>query len=225
MPGARKPRAKLPAGEPARQPAASHEEAVWTIVRHLRAEREAIRRAWVSEMARRGFGKLLSPAEAEIRVRQGSTTPWSSAWRPGATTAPRPMPRTWPSGTSSAGIGAKQVIGAAAGAAGRVRARPVAAGICQDCGRGERQRLDLYEPVVNRILTIVAMAFLQERERAVGRGREQLGALVEAGKALGAERSLDRRPAADRRGRLPAPRGAVRGAGHAGCVRVRWSSS
>jgi signal transduction histidine kinase len=35
------------------------------------------------------------------------------------------------------------------------------------------------------------MAFLQERERAVGRGREQLGALVEAGKVLTAERSLD----------------------------------
>jgi signal transduction protein with GAF and PtsI domain len=34
-------------------------------------------------------------------------------------------------------------------------------------------------------------AFLQERERAVGRGREQLGALVEAGKVLAAERSLD----------------------------------
>jgi signal transduction histidine kinase len=50
--------------------------------------------------------------------------------------------------------------------------------------------LDLYEPVVNRFLTIVAMAFLQERERAVGRGREQLSALVEAGMVLTAERSL-----------------------------------
>jgi signal transduction histidine kinase len=34
------------------------------------------------------------------------------------------------------------------------------------------------------------MAFLQEREKAVGRGREQLGALVEAGMILTAERSL-----------------------------------
>src|SRR4030065_273823 len=41
--------------------------------------------------------------------------------------------------------------------------------------------LDVYEPVINRVLTIVAMAFLQEREQAVGRGREQLGALGEAG--------------------------------------------
>jgi len=35
------------------------------------------------------------------------------------------------------------------------------------------------------------MAFLQEREQAVGRGREQLGALVEAGMVLTAERSLE----------------------------------
>jgi signal transduction histidine kinase len=57
--------------------------------------------------------------------------------------------------------------------------------------RGEAAAgLDLYEPVVNRILTIVVMAFLQERERAVGRSRAQREALVEAGKALSAERSL-----------------------------------
>ncbi|MEK7204531.1 MAG: GAF domain-containing protein, partial [candidate division NC10 bacterium] len=51
--------------------------------------------------------------------------------------------------------------------------------------------LDVYEPVINRVLTIVAMAFRQEREQAVGRGREQLGALVEAGMVLTAERSLE----------------------------------
>jgi signal transduction histidine kinase len=70
------------------------------------------------------------------------------------------------------------------------------------CGRALHQQygedpkplagaLDQYEPVINRILTIVAVAFVQERERAVGRGREQLAALVEAGMMLAAERSLD----------------------------------
>jgi signal transduction histidine kinase len=87
------------------------------------------------------------------------------------------------------GIGAKQVIGRLL--------------VLRDvCGRALHERCkgnpaaeagvrDVYEPVVNRMLTIVAMAFLQERERAVGRGREQLGALVEAGKILAAERSLE----------------------------------
>jgi signal transduction histidine kinase len=70
------------------------------------------------------------------------------------------------------------------------------------CGRAIHQQhgedpkrlagaLDQYEPVINRVLTIVALAFVQERERAVGRGREQLAALVEAGMMLAAERSLD----------------------------------
>jgi signal transduction histidine kinase len=87
------------------------------------------------------------------------------------------------------GIGAKQVIGRLL--------------VLRDvCGRALHTRyqrrptellraLDVYEPVVNRLLTIVAMAFVQERERAVGKGREQLGALVEAGMVLAAEHSLE----------------------------------
>jgi signal transduction histidine kinase len=87
------------------------------------------------------------------------------------------------------GIGAKQVIGRLlvfrdvcgrllSSATPRARRGPIGA-------------LEVYEPVVNRILTIVVMAFLQERERAVGQGRQQLGALVEAGMTLVAERSLE----------------------------------
>ena len=187
MPGARKPRAKLPAGEPARQPAASHEEAVSTIVRHLRAEREAIQRAWVSEMARRGFGKLLSPAEAESEsakvydalVECLETGRYHSAQAYAQDMAERDVFR---------GIGATQVMGRLL-VLRDVCGRALSRRYLQDCGEAAAG-LDLYEPVVNRILTIVAMAFLQERERAVGRSRAQLEALVEAGKALSAERSL-----------------------------------
>jgi signal transduction histidine kinase len=187
MPGARKPRTKLPAGEPAQQPAASHQEAVSTIVRYLRAEREAIRRAWVSEMARRGFGKLLSPAEAEsesARVYDAlveclETGRYHSAQAYAQDMAERDVFR---------GIGATQVMGRLL-VLRDVCGRALGRRYLQD--RGEAAAgLDLYEPVVNRILTIVAMAFLQERERAVGRSRAQLEALVDAGKALSAERSL-----------------------------------
>jgi signal transduction histidine kinase len=87
------------------------------------------------------------------------------------------------------GIGAKQVIGRLLvfrDMCGRAIARH---------SRGDAaalsRALDLYEPVIDRILTIVAMAFLQEREKAVGRGREQLEALVEAGMNLAAEHSLE----------------------------------
>ena len=51
--------------------------------------------------------------------------------------------------------------------------------------------LELFKPVANRILVIVALAFLQEREGVVRRGVEQLRALVEAGMVLAKELSLE----------------------------------
>ena len=139
-------------------------------------------------MARRGFGKLLTPEEAEAEsalicdalVECLGTGRYHSAQAYAQDMAERDVFR---------GIGAKQVIGRLL----------VLRDVCGRalCGRCRRENgdaadmLDVYEPVVNRMLTIVAMAFLQERERAVGRGREQLGALVEAGKILAAERTLE----------------------------------
>jgi signal transduction histidine kinase len=177
----------MPAGEAARPPAAPREEAVRTIATYLRAERETIRRAWVSEMARRGFGKLVSPAEAEAEsariydalVECLETGRYHSAQAYAQDMAERDVFR---------GIGAKQVIGRLL-----VLRDVCGRALCGRCGGDPAEAsgaLDVYEPVVNRMLTIVSMAFLQERERAVGQGREQLGALLEAGKVLAAERSL-----------------------------------
>ena len=87
------------------------------------------------------------------------------------------------------GIGPKQVVG------GLLALRDVCVRSLLQMYRGRpgalRQALDLYDPTVNRILTIAALAFVQEREKAVGRGREQLSALVEAGMVLAVERSLE----------------------------------
>jgi len=157
-------------------------------VTFLRGERETIRQAWLSEMTRRGLFKGLTPEEAaaesvtvyEALVECLETGRYHSAQAYAQDMAERDVFH---------GIGAKQVIGRLL--------------ILRDvCGRAIQKKhqnrtidlqqvLDLYEPVVNRILTIVAMAFVQERDRAVGRGREQLAALVEAGMILTAERSLE----------------------------------
>ncbi len=51
--------------------------------------------------------------------------------------------------------------------------------------------LELFKRVANRILVIVALAFLQEREGVVRRGVEQFRALVEAGMVLAKELSLE----------------------------------
>jgi signal transduction histidine kinase len=154
----------------------------------LQEQRDGVRRGWMAEMARRGLFKGLSPAEAETEstivfdalMECLHTGRYHSAQAYAQDVAGRDIFR---------GIGAAQVIGRLL--------------VLRDvCGRALQQRyrgdptqlvgaLDVYEPVINRILTIAAMAFVQERERAVGRGREQLGALVEAGMMLAAERSLD----------------------------------
>ncbi len=153
----------------------------------LRKQRDGIRRAWMTEMTRRALFKGLSPEEAEAEsaavydalVECLETGRYHSAQAYAQDMAERDVFR---------GIGAKQVIGRLL----------VLRDVCgwflhakyQRRPRELRRELDLYEPVVNRILTIVVMAFLQEREKAVGRGREQLSALVEAGMILTAERSL-----------------------------------
>jgi len=176
-----------PSGVPRTTFATEQNEKASDLVRLLRDEREAVRQAWMAEMTRRGLLKNLSPEEAEAEsatvydalVECLQTGRYHSAQAYAQDMAERDVFR---------GIGAKQVIGRLL----------VLRDVCgrflhtkyQGRPRELRRALDLYEPVVNRILTIVVMAFLQVREKAVGRGREQLGALVEAGMILTAERSL-----------------------------------
>ena len=157
------------------------------LARLLRAERKTVCRAWMAEMGRRGLFKGLSAEEAEAEsatvydalVACLESGRYHSAQAYAQDMAERDVFR---------GIGAKQVIGRL------LVLRDACGWFLQTTHQGRprelRRALDLYEPVVNRILTIVVMAFLQERERAVGRGREQLAALVEAGMILTAERSL-----------------------------------
>jgi len=164
------------------------EELLRDIVAHLRKERDALRRTLVSEMVTRELLKGLTPHEGEAEattiydalVECLETGRYHSAQAYAHTVAERGVVR---------GIGAKHVIG------GLLALRDIGARALYQ--RYHRRpgalmgALDVYEPVVNRILTIVALAFVQEREKAVGRGREQLAALVEAGMTLAAERSLE----------------------------------
>ena len=180
------PPEREPGGEG--EPPPARDALLRDVVVYLKSGRETIRRAWVLEMARRGLARSLTPDEAEVEaariydalVECLETGRYHSAQAYAQDMAERDVFR---------GIGAKQVIGRL------LILRDVCARLlcdaCRSRVRPETEALDLYEPVVNRMLTIVAMAFLQERERAVGRGREQLGALVEAGMVLAAERSLE----------------------------------
>jgi len=157
------------------------------LVALLRQGREALRRAWVAETTERGLlSGLPEEADAESATVYDALLEclasgrYHSAQAYAHDVAERGVMR---------GIGAKQVIGRLL-----VLRDMCGRAVCRAYG-GEAgalaRALDLYEPVIDRILTIVAMAFLQEREKAVGHGRDQLGALVEAGIILAAERSLE----------------------------------
>ena len=157
------------------------------LTERLRQEERVICRAWMTEMTRRGLFRGLSSQEAESEfaaihdalLKCAETGRYHSAQAYAQDMAEWDVFR---------GIGAKHVIGRL------LVLRDVLGRFLQAHYRRRpeelQQALDLYEPVINRMLTIVAMAFLQERERAVGHGREQLSALVEAGMILTGERSL-----------------------------------
>ncbi|HSB73187.1 MAG TPA: ATP-binding protein [Candidatus Methylomirabilis sp.] len=171
-----------------RSDAAGREGSLRDLLAHFREHRERLRRTWLDEMDSRGLLKGLTPGEVEAEsasiydalVNCLETGRYHSAQAYARAVAERGIIR---------GIGPKQVIG------GLLALRDVCVGSLLQLYRGRpgalRQALDLYDPVVNRILTIAALAFVQEREKAVGRGREQLSALVEAGMVLAVERSLE----------------------------------
>src|SRR5574337_372797 len=133
------------------------------LARLLREERETIRQAWLAEMTKRGLFKGLSPEEAEAEsatvydalVDCLETGRYHSAQAYAEDRAERDVFR---------GIGAKQVIGRL------LVLRDVIGRFLRATNPGGLDEvspaLDLYEPVVNRFLTIVVMAFLQEREKA-----------------------------------------------------------
>ncbi len=178
---------KRPAARKGPAPAESRVDRLRDLVAFLRDQRDSLRRAWVAETTERGLLTGL-PAEANAEsatiydalVECLATGRYHSAQAYAHEVAERGVLR---------GIGAKQVIGrllVLRNMCGRAICRAY-----QRDGGALAQALDLYEPVIDRVLTIVAMAFLLEREKAVGRGREQLGALVEAGMILAGERSLE----------------------------------
>lgn len=153
----------------------------------LRAQGEDLRRAWVAETTARGLlvgaaeeGEAEAATIYDALLECLATGRYHSAQAYAHAAAERGVRR---------GIGAKQVLGrlqVLRNMCGRALCRRYRAD-----GRALAQALDCYEPVMDRILTLVAMAFLQERERAVGRGRDQLEALVEAGLILSGEHSLE----------------------------------
>ncbi len=154
-------------GKPGRQPA----DTLRQVVVCLAAARDEIRQTWLETMDRRALMGSLTPAQAESECTRATDVllaclesgRYHTAQAYAEGMAERDMFR---------GIGAKQVIGRLLvfrDVCGHVLLRAA-----HSHGVPASQLLDRYEPVVNRILTIVSMAFLQERERALKQSQDLL---------------------------------------------------
>jgi rsbT co-antagonist protein RsbR len=143
------------------------------LVAHFREKREPLRRQWVEQMTGKGFLAGLTPEETEREsatiydtcVGCLETGQYDGAQAYASKMAERAVLR---------GMTTEQAIG------GLLTLRDVYGRSLFERYQGNMKRLsealDIYEPVANKILSIVALAFIDEREKVV---RQQLEAIRE----------------------------------------------
>ncbi len=175
-------------GNSARASRAGRDRVLHEMLAHLRRREGPLRRQWMEEMETRGYlrGGTTEELEAdsvaiyEAYVTCLETGRYHRAQALAKAMAARGVLRR---------LTPKHIFGALL----------TLQGVCEQSltqKYGERpdrliQALEFFKPVANRILVIVALAFLQEREGVVRRGVEQFRALVEAGMVLAKELSLE----------------------------------
>jgi rsbT co-antagonist protein RsbR len=141
------------------------------LVAHFREKREPLRRHWVEQMTAKGLPAGLTPQETETEsiiiydtcVGCLETGQYDGAQAYAAKMAERAVLR---------GMTTEQAIG------GLLTLRDVYGRSLFERYQHETEQLgaalDVYEPVANRILSIVAMAFIEEREKVVREEREKV---------------------------------------------------
>ena len=143
------------------------------LVAHLREQREPLRQMWVQQMTAKGLLAGLSKQEIETEsitiydtcVGCLATAQYESAQVYATNMAERGVLR---------GMTSEQIIGGLL-TLRDVYGRSLAGRYQRDLARLSAA-LDVYEPVANKILSIVALAFIEEREKVV---REQQVAIRE----------------------------------------------
>lgn len=143
------------------------------LVDHFRGAREPLRRVWVQQMTAKGLTAGLTPEELQAEsvtiydtcVGCLETGKYDAAEAYATSMAERGVLR---------GMSTEQIIG------GLLTLRDVYGRSLSERYQREQMRLaealDIYEPVANNILSIVALAFIEEREKTV---RQQQDAIRE----------------------------------------------
>jgi rsbT co-antagonist protein RsbR len=156
-------------------PVQSTGEAVTGLVRelvaHFREKREPLRRQWVEQMTAKGLLAGLTPEETETEsitiydtcVGCLETGKYDAAQAYATRMAERSVLRGMTAAQINAGLQTlRDVYG-----------RSLFERYQHNIGR-LRAALDVYEPVANKILSIVALAFVEEREKVVREEREKV---------------------------------------------------
>lgn len=149
------------------------ESLVRELVAHFREQREALRRQWVEQMTAKGLLAGLTPQETDTEsitiydtcIACLETGKYDGAQTYAAKMAERAVLR---------GMTTEQAIGGLL-TLHNVYGRSLFERYQRDMARLSAA-LDVYEPVANRILSIVALGFIEEREKVV---RQQLEAIRE----------------------------------------------
>ncbi len=183
---ARKTKTKL--GSPARQTGVPADPIVRDMLAHFRRREDPLRRQWMTEMETGGYlrGGTSEELEADsIAIYDAYLTCLETGHYHRAQALAKAM--------AARGVlrrmTPKHILGALL----------TLEGVCERSLTQQYRRtpsrliraLERFKQVANRILVIVALAFLQEREGVVRRGVEQLQALVDAGMVLAKELSVE----------------------------------
>jgi rsbT co-antagonist protein RsbR len=147
------------------------ESLVRELVTHFREKRESLRRQWVEQMTANGLLAALTPEETDTEsvaiydtcVGCLETGKYDAAQTYATRMAERSVLR---------GMTAEQINGGLL-ALRDVYGRSLFERYQHDIGR-LRAALDIYEPVANKILSIVALAFIEEREKVLREEREKV---------------------------------------------------
>jgi len=147
------------------------EDVLRELVSHLRDQREPLRQVWVEQMTAKGLVAGLTPEETETEsmaiydtcVGCLDTGEYDGAQAYATSMAERGVLR---------GMTTEQIIGGLL-TLRDVYGRSLFERYQRDMKRLSRS-LDIYEPVANKILSVVALAFIEEREKVVRQQQEAI---------------------------------------------------
>ncbi len=147
------------------------EDVLRELVNHLRDQREALRQVWVEQMTAKGLVAGLTREETETEsmaiydtcIGCLDTGEYDGAQAYATSMAERGVLR---------GMTTEQIIGGLL-TLSDVYGRSLFQRYQRDMKRLSRS-LDIYEPVANKILSIVALAFIEEREKTVRQQQEAI---------------------------------------------------